>query len=442
MHTLQKVTHSRLPLWALPKDWPRQGSHTALADIEFKGDKIDRITPSALFENSSPWAASAPALMPSLMQTHDAVLDLKGALVLPGLMDAHTHIDKTLTLERIGEVKPGLLNAIQAMMLDRAQWSPSDIRSRATQALQWAHAAGVCHLRTHCDWWEPKTTPLAWEVIKDLATEWHSRIQVSRSALIPLNLFKDLNTALELAKVVSHSNAPSHRACLGGFIHTSNWDPQALKHLFEAAQRFELDVDLHVDEELQPSAQGLQSIATLVTEMKFHGRVVCGHTCALAQKSDKEALGILDQVAQSGLTLVTLPVTNLWLQDATPHRTPRLRGMTLIKEARARGIPVLMGSDNVQDPFCAMGSYDPLEAMIIGTPMGQLGQAFDHWSQSICQTAWLQSKYESASAHALQPGAQANLVIFTQANATGFPSQTLPRVIVRDARVLQGTTLF
>lgn len=110
--------------------------------------------------------------------------------------------------------------------------------------------------------------------------------------------------------------------------------------------------------------------------------------------------------------------------------------MTLVKEARARGIPVLMGSDNVQDPFCAMGSYDPLEAMIIGTPMGQLGQAFDVWSESICQTAWIDSPSDAAQPQVLAPGSTANLVVFKQANTIGFPSQTHPRAVVRDAVLL------
>ncbi len=440
MKALQKVCNARLPLWTLPPSWPQEEGRPALADLTFEGACILSIEASELFE-AAPFAHEPKPSKAELsrgVSRHDEpqVLDVGGALVLPGLLDAHTHIDKTLTLGRIGEVQPGLLNAIQAMMVDKARWSVEDIRSRASKALQWAYASGVTHLRTHCDWWDPSVTPLAWDVIKELSTEWHSSIQISRSALIPLTLFKDLDTAWSLAQRVSKSNAREHRACLGGFIHSSNWDPIALEHLIRAAQHFELDLDLHVDEELNPKAQGLERIAQLIMDHQFKGRVLCGHTCALAQKSDDEGQRILDLVAQSGLTLVTLPVTNLLLQDAVPQRTPRLRGMTLVKEAKARGIPLLIASDNVQDPFCAMGSYDPLEAMIIGAPMGQWGNAFDEWSEGICQTAWIASPSESAAPHALERGARANLVIFDQANAIGFPSQTQPRRIVRDAVLL------
>ena len=106
--------------------------------------------------------------------------DLGGALVLPGLVEAHTHLDKAFTLPRMGAVKPGLLAAIEAMMADRQDWTEADIRARASRALQWAFDAGVVHLRTHCDWWEPQAQPLAWNVLRELAQEWAGRITLER----------------------------------------------------------------------------------------------------------------------------------------------------------------------------------------------------------------------------------------------------------------------
>ena len=65
---------------------------------------------------------------------HGAVWDVAGALLLPGLVDAHTHLDKAFTLPRMGEVKPGLLGAIEAMMVDRQSWTEADIHARASRA--------------------------------------------------------------------------------------------------------------------------------------------------------------------------------------------------------------------------------------------------------------------------------------------------------------------
>jgi cytosine deaminase len=251
-------------------------------------------------------------------------------------------------------------------------------------------------------------------------------------ALIPLHLYAERDTAMRLARTVAESGPG---ALLGGFVHSTNWNPQALRHLFEAAQAHGLNVDLHVDEELQPAAQGLATTAALLRELRFDGHVVCGHACALAAQDEAKALATLDAVAQCPITLVTLPITNLLLQDAVTGRTPRQRGLTLVKEAQARGIPVLIASDNVQDPFCPVGSFDPLEALATGVLAAQLDAPFDRWSQALCRADWLG---RGPRALPLQPGCAADLIVFHQADAWGFPSRTQPRLVLRQGRVASG----
>ena len=411
-----RITRARLPQWLLPSGWPQTADGPALADLRLAAGRI---------ESLAPHDAAAPV-------PPGTAWDLAGALVLPGLVDAHTHIDKTFTLPRMGTVQPGLLGAIEAMMADRVTWTPDDVRQRASRALQWAYQAGTTHLRTHCDWWEPATQPVAWAVLRALADEWAGRITLERVSLIPLHLYADRATAFALAAQVAASGPG---ALLGGFVHSTNWDPSALRHLLEAAAHHGLDVDLHVDEELNPAAQGLATTATLLRELDFAGQVVCGHACALAAQDGAQALATLDAVAQAPITLVTLPVTNLLLQDATTGRTPRTRGLTLVKEARARGIPVLIASDNVQDPFCPVGSFDPLEALTLGVPAAQLETPFDIWSEALCRADWLR---RGPAALPLAAGAPADLVVFTAADRWGFPSRTQSRVVLRNGLPLHG----
>lgn len=413
--TPRRLLAARLPRWLLPSAWPATGAQPALADLTLDQGRVRAVSPHD------------PAAPSGIGDWH-----LGGALVLPGLVDAHTHLDKAFTLSRMGEVRPGLLGAIEAMMVDRRAWTAEDVRERASRALRWAWEAGVTHLRTHCDWWEPASVPLAWPVLRELAQEWADRLVLERVSLIPLDLYADRDAAMALASTVARSGPGS---LLGGFVHSTHWNPQALRHLLEAAQEHGLDVDLHVDEELNPAACGLAHTAALLQALRFDGHVVCGHTCALAAQDEDTALTTLDAVARAPITLVTLPVTNLLLQDAVTGRTPRRRGITLVKEARTRGIPLLMASDNVQDPFCALGSFDPLDALSTGAAVAQLDAPFDHWSDTLCRSDWLR---RSAPALPLQPGAVADLLVFPAADAWSFPSRSAARVVLRSGQVTQG----
>jgi cytosine deaminase len=407
------LTQARLPRWGLPAAWPMQGAQPVLADLRLRDGRIEAIAPHT-GARADGW-------------------NLHGAPVLPGLVEAHTHIDKAFTLSRLGRLKPGLLAAIDTMTADRETWTVADVHARASRCLQWAFEAGVIKLRTHCDWWETQGTPLAWNVLRELGDEWAGRVKLERVSLIALQLFSERDGARALAKTVAASGPG---ACLGAFVHSTNWSAPSLRHLFEAAEEFGLDVDLHCDEELNPQADGLATTAALLREMAFGGRVVCGHTCALAAQPEAQALATLDAVAAAPITMVSLPTTNLLLQDAQTGRTPRQRGLTLVKEARARGIPLLISTDNVQDAFCRAGSFDPVEALAVGALAAQLEQPFDEWSEAICRGDWLTRHPNTPP---LQAGAVADLVIFGAADAHGWPTRAQSRVVLRAGRVASGS---
>lgn len=411
------LDNARLPRWLLPSDWPRRNGVPGLARIALEAGRVQWVRPASDDDAARPAGS----------------WDLAGTVVLPGFVDAHTHLDKAFTLPRMNEVQPGLLGAIDAMLNDRVHWSAGDVHERASRGLQWAWECGTTQVRTHVDWWEPDAVPLAWPVMAELAQEWRGRVQLEQVSLIKLPLFEDAAQAMRLARQVK---ATGPHALLGGFVHSTNWSENALRNLLVSAQACDLDVDLHVDEELNSAAVGLPTTARILREIGFEGRVVCGHICALAAQPEAQAFATLDAVARAPITVVSLPATNLLLQDAVTGRTPRLRGITLVKEARDRGIPLLFASDNVQDPFCRLGSFDPVEALGTAALVAQLDEPFDNWSQALCRSDWLQRA--PATTPPTLVGAKADLVLFTQADRHGWPSRSATRVVLREGRVTHG----
>ena len=403
------IANARLPRWLLPPHWPLVDGQPARALLELDARRVRALTPMR----------DAPPLTPH------AGWDVDGALVLPAFVDAHTHLDKAFTAGRLGTVRPGLLGGIMATAADRVHWTAADLHARASRALAWAWNAGTRHLRTHINWWRPDEAPLAWQVVDALKDEWAGRITLEKVALCPLAFFADRAQARALLQRIAASGAG---ALPGAFVHTTNWDPNALRHLLVGAQELGLDVDLHVDEELAPEALGVDTTARILREIGLAGRVVCGHACALAAQSPDRARATLDAVARAPITLVSLPMANLLLQDAEAERTPRLRGVTLVKEAAVRGIPLLFASDSVQDAFCRLGSLDPVETMGAAAMAAQLAEPFDVWSEALCRADWLQPTPRPRPALAGEP---ADLVIFLDADPIGWPSRGAARVVMR-----------
>jgi cytosine/creatinine deaminase len=405
---VRTLHRARLPKWCLSADWPLAGGEPLAADIMMVGGYVSSVQVAG---------ANSPA---------GAVWDIDDAPVLPCFVDAHTHVDKAFTAGRLDRAPKTLVDAIVASDRDSHHWTRSDLMSRANRALALAFEAGVSHLRTHVDWRYARQQPLAWSVLQELSDFWLGRLRIERVALSPLGLYSQPDQALSIGRQVAASESP---ACLGAYVHTSNWNAEALRNLFVAASRFNLDVDLHIDEELSVGAVGLTETTRIMRDLNFHGRTVCGHACALAAQDHSVACRTLDSVSQLDITLVSLPITNLWLQDAHPDRTPRARGVTLVKEARARGIKVLIASDNVQDAFCPVGSFDPIDAMAAGLLSMQLDSVFDTWSDSLCRADWLSRR--PAQSYSIV-GTKADLTIFTDAEAPSWPSQANRRVVLRD----------
>ena len=159
----QVLTRARLPAWLLGPDWPRVSDEPALAELVLANGRIQSLAPC---QPGS--AAQAPV---------PGTWDLDGALVLPGFVDAHVHLDKAFTLSRIRDVQPGLLGAIEASTRDLTGWTPADIAARATRGLEWAWQAGTVQLRTHVNWAEIGILPMAWPVLAGLAEAWADRVQ-------------------------------------------------------------------------------------------------------------------------------------------------------------------------------------------------------------------------------------------------------------------------
>jgi cytosine deaminase len=300
-----------------------------------------------------------------------------GGFITPLLADVHVHLDKTFTIGRIAERGSAkvecLFDAIDLMNIDRESWNSDDIRARATRGLETAYAQGVGAMRTHVDWTTPDV-PTAWPVLNELRQEWKDRIDLELAALIHGDIVLDSGAAI--AQRVAKDGG-----VLGAFFYR-NADLEAkIEEMFRVAVQHDLKLDFHVDEGLEVEADGFSLIVAATKHHNMGGRVLCGHACSLSLRSPEELSRILDAAADAGTALVSLPTSNLYLQDRIGGKSPRLRGVAPLKEARHAGMDAMLGSDNVRDAFYPYGDYDPLSVLRLAAPVCHLEPV--EWLDSI-----------------------------------------------------------
>jgi cytosine deaminase len=306
-----------------------------------------------------------------------AVVETGAGFVTPLLADAHVHLDKTHTIARIRAGSPApiesLFDAIALMEEDRPNWTAADIRVRASRALEAAFAHGVGVVRSHVDWVSPDM-PAAWPVLCELRKEWKGRVDLQIAALLRGDLVPEAGA--EIAAQVRRDEA-----VFGAFFYRNADLATKVGTMFALAAHHDLKLDFHVDEGLEREADGLSLIIDATARFGMAGRVLCGHACSLSLRSEDEVKRIVDAGARAGVGLVVLPTTNLHLQDRGTGRTPRLRGLAPLKEARAAGMDVMIASDNVGDAFYPYGDYDPLSVLRLAVPVAHLEP--DAWLDSI-----------------------------------------------------------
>ncbi len=352
-------------------------------------------------------------------------LPLHGRLVLPGLVDVHTHLDKAFIWPRTPNPDGSFQAALAATDADRrAHWTAQDLRARMGFALRCAHAHGTVAIRTHLDSLGPQTT-ISWPVFAEMRAHWRGRIALQAVALTPIDLVLDDGEFQPMLEAVI-----AHDGLLGAVTYMSPSLPAGLDRLFAAARAHGLDLDLHVDETLDPGARSLALIADAALRHDFRGRILVGHCCSLSRQSESEVDRTLDLVARAGIAVVSLPMCNLYLQDRTAGRTPRWRGTTLLHEMKARGIPVMIASDNARDPFYAYGDLDLVEVYREATRVAHLDHPFADWPATVAATP---AGLMGLGAGRLAAGRPADLIVLAARSlneALSRPQGT--RIVIRD----------
>jgi len=203
-------------------------------------------------------------------------------------------------------------------------------------------------MRTHVEI-DPRIALRGYEAIKALKRDYAWAIDLSLCVFPQEGLTNDPGSEELLVQALRDGGE-----VIGGCPYMDS-DPVAhLERIFDLAQEFDVDVDLHLDFDLDPSWWHLDEVCRQTERRNYHGRVAIGHATKLSALPPDRMQAATAQLARAGVAVTVLPATDLYLmgRDAT-HNAPR--GLTLAHKLADDGVLCSVATNNVLNPFTPFG---------------------------------------------------------------------------------------
>jgi len=333
-------------------------------------------------------------------------IDAQGLLVGPPFVDAHFHMDATLSygMPRVNQ-SGTLLEGIAVWGELKPTLTQEAVIERALAYCDWAVARGLLAIRSHVDTSDPRL--LAVEALLevkrrvapylDLQLVAFPQDGVLRGEGALANLERALDMGVDVVGGIPH------------FERTMADGAQSVKLLCEIAARRAKMVDMHCDESDDPLSRHVETLAYETQRLGLQGRVTGSHLTSMHSMDNYYVSKLLPLMAEAQLSVVSNPLINITLQgrhDSYPKR----RGMTRVPELLAHGLTVAFGQDCVMDPWYSLGSGDMLEVASMGLHVAQMTsqaamrQCFDAVTRHPAQILQLEG-------YGLEPGCHADFVL-------------------------------
>lgn len=306
------------------------------------------VTPASVHPVDIGVSAGRIAAIAPRLDSEAREIRLDGKLVLPGFVDTHIHLDKACLLGRCGHNHGSLGEAIQAVAAMKRDFTVEDVYQRGALVLERAIVAGATRMRTHVEI-DPRIGLRGFEAIRALKRDYAWAIDLSVCVFPQEGLTNDPGAEELLVAALRDGGE-----VIGGCPYMDTDPHTHLEKLFDLAQAFDVDVDLHLDFDLDPSWRHLDEVCRQAERRNYQGRVAIGHATKLSALPPAEFDAAAAKLARAGVAVTVLPATDLYLmgRDVT-HNAPR--GLTLAHKLVEKGVLCSVATNNVLNPFTPFG---------------------------------------------------------------------------------------
>ena len=303
--------------------------------------------------------------------TTDETINAKGQLLIPGLVDAHVHLDKALLLDRYPAVEGTFAEALQKTLQAKHEYTVTDIQTRARKIIEKAIAFGTTAMRTHVEV-DPILQLKSLEALLPLKREYAWGIDLQLAIFAQEGITNQPGTIdlLQQAMVMGGD-------AIGSAPYVDPDPEENIRTIFNLAQKFDCDVDFHLDF-LDDDAPLLLPIVIEETQKRnWHNRVCLGHMTKLAGLTPERLADLIPQLRETGIAVLALPATDLYMMARQDTHNVR-RGVAPLNRLAESGVRVGLATNNVQNLFTPFGDGDVLKICTLLAQVLQLGTTASH----------------------------------------------------------------
>ena len=338
-------------------------------------------------------------------------IDASGYLVSPPFVDAHFHMDATLSLGQPRLNQSGtLLEGIALWGELKPHLTVEAIKERALRYCDLAVARGLLAIRSHVDICDPRL--LAVDALLEVRKEVASYLDLQLVAFPQDGYLRDTGAAKLMETALDRGVD-----VVGGIPHferTMDEGKKSVEVLCRIAAERGLRVDMHCDESDDPLSRHIETLTAETVRHGLQDRVTGSHLTSMHSMDNYYVSKLLPLMAEAEMNVVSNPLINITLQGR--HDTyPKRRGMTRVPELMDAGVKVAFGHDCVMDPWYSLGSADMLEVASMGLHVAQL-TGVEQMKSCFRAVTEIPAAILGLEGYGLEKGCNADLVILQAAD--------------------------
>ena len=339
---------------------------------------------------------------PGLRAPAHEIMDAGGLLLSPPFVDAHFHLDATLTygMPRVNQ-SGTLLEGIALWGELKPSLTREAVVERALTYCDWAVANGLLAIRSHVDTSDPNL--MAVQALLEVKHQVAPYLDLQLVAFPQDGVLRHPG-GLDNVRRAMHLGVD----VVGGIPHferTMSEGATSVRLLCELAAELGTPVDMHCDESDDPLSRHVETLACETQRLGLQGRVTGSHLTSMHSMDNYYVSKLLALMAEARLHVVSNPCVNITLQGRFDNY-PKRRGLTRVPELMAAGLTVAFGQDDMLDPWYSLGCADMLDVAYMGLHVAQMTsqsamrQCFDAVTVNPARILGLQGYGIEAGCHA------------------------------------------